>query len=158
MACANPPEGHHTITPHLVLSDAAGAIDFYKQAFGAEEVFRMPWAGPDGQTKVGHAELRIGSSMLYLADEFPDYGALSPKSIGATPVTIHLYVADADATFNQAVAAGATVKAPLMDMFWGDRYGKLQDPYGHSWSIATHVEDVTPEQVAERMAAMGECK
>lgn len=149
------PEGHHAITPHLVIKGAAEAIDFYKGAFGAEEVCRMPWNGPGGGVKVGHAELRIGDSRLYLADEFPEYGSTGPN--GHSPVTIHLYVTDADAAFARAVEAGATVTMPPADVFWGDRYGKLVDPFGHHWSIAEHLEDLTPEQVAERMAtAMAE--
>jgi uncharacterized glyoxalase superfamily protein PhnB len=152
---ANPiPEGHHTITPSLVVKGAAEAIEFYKRAFGAEELFRMPMPEPDGQVKIGHAELQIGDSKLWLNDEFPSHGVTGPS--GHSPVTIHLYVTDADAVFNQAVAAGATVAMPLTDMFWGDRYGKLVDPFGHSWGIATHIEDVPLEEMPERMkASMG---
>jgi PhnB protein len=146
------PEGYHTITSSLVVKGAADAIDFYKEAFGAEEIARMPMPGSDGQLKVGHAELKIGDSILFLSDEFPDYGSTGPD--GHSAVTIHLYVTDADAVFNRAVEAGATVKMPLADMFWGDRYGKLVDPFGHNWSIGTHIEDVSPEQMQERMAAM----
>lgn len=149
---ANPiPDGHHTITPHLVIQGAAEAIEFYKRAFGAEEICRMPMPGPDGQMRLGHAELKIGDSWLFLADECPEYGVAGPN--GTSPVSIHLYVPDADAVFDQAVAAGATVTMPLADMFWGDRFGKLVDPFGHHWSVATHLEDVTPEQMKERMAA-----
>jgi uncharacterized glyoxalase superfamily protein PhnB len=146
------PEGYHTITPSLVIKGAAEAIDFYKRAFGAEEFCRMPFPGADGGVKIGHAELRIGDSVLFLADEFPEHCATGPN--GHSPVTIHLYVTDADAAFKRAVEAGATVTMPLADMFWGDRFGKLVDPFGHQWSIATHVEDVTPEQMKERMASM----
>lgn len=146
------PEGRHPITPHLVIRGAAEAIEFYKRAFGAEELCRMPMPGKDGTMKIGHAELKIGDSWLYLADEFPDYGSLAPSGDGAS-VVIHLYVTDADATFERAVAAGATAAMPLQDMFWGDRYGKLVDPFGHHWSIAEHLEDVSPEQMMERMAA-----
>jgi PhnB protein len=145
------PAGHHAITPHLVIKNAAEAIEFYKRAFGAEELSRMPFPAGDGGMKIGHAELKIGDSRLFLADEFPDHGAVGPS--GNSPVTIHLYVTDADATFARAVEAGATVSMPLADMFWGDRYGKLVDPFGHHWSIAEHVEDLTPEQMQERMAA-----
>lgn len=145
------PEGFHTITPHLVVKGASEAIVFYKRAFGAEELGRMPFPGPDGQVKIGHAELRIGDSRLFLADEFPGQGATGP--VGGSPVTIHLYVTDADTAFERAVAAGATVTMPLADMFWGDRYGQLVDPFGHHWSIAAHLEDLTPEQMQERMAA-----
>lgn len=146
------PDGYHAITPHLVIKGASEAIEFYKKAFGAEEISRMPFPSPDGQVKVGHAELQIGDSKLFLADEFPDYGATGPN--GHSPVVIHLYVTDVDATYNKAVEAGATATAPPADMFWGDRYGKLVDPFGHHWSIATHKEDPTPEQMQERMAAM----
>ena len=145
------PAGYHAITPHLVIKGAAEAIEFYKRAFGAEEVCRMPFPAEDGGVKIGHAELQIGDSKLFLADEFPGYGSVGPD--GSSPVTIHLYVTDADATFNRAVEAGATVKMPLEDAFWGDRYGKLVDPFGHHWSIAEHLEDLTPEQMQERMAA-----
>jgi PhnB protein len=146
------PEGYHTITPHLVINGAAEAIEFYKRALGAEEVCRMPFPGPDGQMRVGHAELRIGDSFLFLADEFPERGVTGPS--GHSPVTIHLYVPDVDSLYNRAIEAGATATMPPADMFWGDRYGKLVDPFGHHWGIATHVEDVTPEQMKERMAAM----
>ena len=145
------PDGHHTITPHLVIKGASDAIEFYKRAFGAEELSRMPMPGPDGQMKLGHAELQIGDSRLFLADEFPEYGSTGPD--GHSPVVLHLYVPDTDATFNRAVEAGATATMPPADMFWGDRYGKLVDPFGHHWSIATHLEDLTPEQMQERMAA-----
>jgi uncharacterized glyoxalase superfamily protein PhnB len=145
------PEGQRSITPYLIVKGATEAIDFYKQAFGAIEISRMPFPSPDGEVKLGHAELQIGDSKLYLADEFPDYGALGPQA--SSPVTIHLYTTDADATFAQAIEAGATVSMPLMDSFWGDRYGKLIDPFGHHWSIAHHTEDLTPEQIQEKMAA-----
>jgi uncharacterized glyoxalase superfamily protein PhnB len=145
------PAGQSAITPHLVIKGASEAIDFYKRAFGAEEIFRMPFPGSNGTVKLGHAELRIGDSKLFLADEFPDYGSVGPGN--TSPVTIHLYVTDADATFARAVEAGATVSMPPADMFWGDRFGKLIDPFGHHWSIAEHVEDLTPAQIEERMAA-----
>jgi len=149
---ANPiPEGYRTITPHLVIKGAAKAIEFYKRAFGAEELSRMPMPGPDGQVRLGHAELQIGDSRLFLADEFPEQGSTGPN--GSSPVSFHMYVTDADAVFEQAVAAGATVSMPLANMFWGDRFGKLVDPFGHHWSIATHLEDPTPEEMNERMAA-----
>ncbi len=144
------PNGHHTITPHLVVKGASEAIEFYKRAFGAEELSRMPFPGPDGHLKLGHAELQIGNSRLFLADEFPEHGATGPN--GSSPVTIHLYVTDADAAFGRAVEAGATVRMPLADMFWGDRYGLMVDPFGHIWSIAEHLEDLTPEQIQGRMA------
>lgn len=136
------PEGHHTLTPHIVVNDGNSAIEFYKNAFGAEERGRMQ--GPDG--KVMHAELRIGDSMVYLCDEFEGI-ARSPKSIGDTGVTFHLYVESADDVFNTAVSAGAGVEMPLQDAPWGDRYGKLIDPFGHRWSVATHIKDVTMEEM-----------
>ena len=146
------PEGTHTITPSLIIKGASDAIEFYKRAFGAQELYRMPFPGQDGQVKIGHAELQIGDSRLFLADEFPERGVVGPGS--GSPVTIHLYVTDADAAFGRAVEAGATASMPLADMFWGDRYGKLIDPFGHHWSIAEHLEDLTPEQMQERMAAV----
>ena len=147
------PDGYHTVTPHLVVRDAAKAIEFYKNAFGAKEAFRMP--GPDG--KLMHAEIQIGDSMVMLADEFPEYGTKSPQALGGSPVNILLYVENADKVFQQAVAAGATVTMPLADQFWGDRYGKLADPFSHQWSVATHIEDVAPEEMAKRAAkAMGQ--
>jgi PhnB protein len=145
------PDGLHAITPHLVVKGASEAIEFYKRAFGAEEIYRMPFPGPNGEVKLGHAELQIGDSRLFLADEFPQQGANAPN--GSSPVSIHLFVTDADAVFGRAVESGATVSMPLANMFWGDRFGKLVDPFGHHWSIATHLEDLTPEQMQERMAA-----
>jgi uncharacterized glyoxalase superfamily protein PhnB len=145
------PTGFHTITPHLVIKGASEAIEFYKRAFGAEEISRMPFPSEDGQMKLGHAHLKIGDSNLFLADEFPGMGSVGPA--GSSPVSIHLYVTDADTAFARAVAAGATVAMPLADMFWGDRYGKLVDPFGHHWSIGEHLEDLTPEQMNQRMEA-----
>jgi PhnB protein len=149
------PEGHHTLTPHLIVKGASEAIEFYKKAFGAEEITRLP--GPDGKS-IMHAALKIGDSRLFLVDEFPQMGSLGPKSIGGTPVFIHVFVEDVDTIFNQAVAAGAEVLMPLVDAFWGDRYGQLVDPFGHKWSLATHKEDLTPEEIGKRaQAAFGEC-
>jgi PhnB protein len=142
------PSGYHTITPYLSVKDAAKAIEFYKRAFGAEETVRMP--GPDGG--VMHAEIRIGDSIIMLGDESPMGGCKSPQSLGGTTMGLHIYVKDVDAAFKKAVAAGAKVSMPLMDMFWGDRYGKLTDPFGHEWSIATHTKDLTPDEI-ERGAA-----
>ena len=142
------PDGFHRVTPHLVVDGADSAIAFYKKAFGATERNRM--TTPDG-SKVIHAEVAIGDSIVMLADEFPDWGSLSPKRLGGTPVALHLYVADADALFAQATTAGATVSMPLADMFWGDRYGKLTDPFGHSWSVSTHVADPTREEMEAAM-------
>ena len=145
------PEGFHTVTPHLTVKNAGEAIEFYKKAFGAEEIARMP--GPGGS--VMHAEMRIGDSPIMLNDEFPEHGARGPKTIGGTPVSIHLYVNDVDALFDRAVKAGAKVTMPIADMFWGDRFGKLEDPFGHQWSMATHKEDVTAEECAQRAKAAG---
>ena len=143
------PEGFHTITPHLIVRNAAQAIEFYKQAFGAEELHRT--SSPDGKALM-HAALRIGNSNLFLCDEFPQMGAKAPQTLGGSPVTLTLYVQDADKAFNQAVKAGAEVVMPLKDQFWGDRYGVLKDPYGHSWSIASHIEDVPPAELQKRAA------
>ncbi len=147
MAVKRVPEGYHRVTPHLVVRGGAAAIEFYKKAFGAKELRRMP--GPDG--KLMHAELQIGDSRVFLNDEFPDMGAISPLGYKGTPVTLHLFVEDADKQFNQAVDAGAQVVMPLADQFWGDRYGIVKDPYGHQWSIGSHMEDLTPQQMRERM-------
>ena len=139
------PEGMHTVTPNLVCAGAADAIEFYKKAFNATEVGRVP--GPQG--KLIHAMIRIGDSSVMLVDEFPDWCSLGPKSLKGSPVTIHLYVEDADAFVRRAVAAGAKVTMPVDDMFWGDRYGKLEDPFGHHWSVATHVRDLSPEEMRQ---------
>lgn len=145
------PDDVHTITPHLVCDGACNAIEFCKNAFGAVELARLP--GPEG--KLTHAMIRIGDSNLMLVDEFPDWGSLGPKSLEGSPVTIHLYVEDVDATVARAVAAGAKVTMPVNDMFWGDRYGKIEDPFGHHWSIATHVRDVSAEEIQAGAKAMG---
>ena len=141
------PEGMHSLTPHLVCAGAADAIEFYKRAFNAVELGRMP--GPDG--KLMHAMVKIGDSTLMLVDEFPQFGSVGPKALKGSPVTIHLYVEDADATVKQAESAGAKVTMPVADMFWGDRYGRLEDPFGHQWSVATHTRDVTPEEMKQAM-------
>ena len=139
------PDGMRTVTPHLICDGATDAIEFYKKAFNAVELGRVP--GPQG--KLLHAMIRIGDSTVMLVDEFPDWGSIGPKSLKGSPVTIHLYTQDVDALFKQAVAAGAKVAMPVEDMFWGDRYGKLEDPFGHHWSVATHVRDVKPEELKE---------
>jgi PhnB protein len=153
MATAKPlPAGHRTVTPHLVVRGAARAIDFYTEALGAQELMRMP--APDG--KIMHAELRLGDSNVFLVDEFDEpreEGITSPVKLGATTVTVHLYVDDVDAAIQRAAAAGAKVTLPPTDMFWGDRYGRILDPFGHSWSLATHVQDLTPEEIQKNMAA-----
>ena len=153
MAVKPIPEGYHSLTPYLAVEDAAKAIDFYKEAFGAEEHVRMP--SPDG--KVAHAELQIGDSKLMLSDPFPQSNVRPPSERGGPTASIFMYVNDADATFEQAQKAGATVVAELEDMFWGDRFGTLSDPFGHVWSVATHKEDLSEEEMAERSkAAMAE--
>jgi PhnB protein len=144
------PDGYHTLTPYMTCRDAARAIEFYKQAFGA--VVKGVMNGPDG--KVMHAELRIGDSLFMLADEFPQYGSVSPQSIGGSATGLHIYVEDVDSAFDRAVKAGAAVEMPVSDMFWGDRYGKLTDPFGHKWSIATHKRDMTGEEMEAEMMKM----
>jgi PhnB protein len=143
------PDGYHSVTPYLIFSDAARAIEFYKQAFGATELFRME--GPDGQ--IGHAEIKVGDSHIMLADEHPQMGARSPQSIGGSPISLMLYVEDVDATVSQAVEVGAKLTRPIADQFYGDRTGGLEDPFGYSWYVATHVEDVPPEELKKRAAA-----
>jgi PhnB protein len=144
------PQGYHTLTPYMTVRDAARAIEFYKQAFGAVEKGVMK--GPDG--KIMHAELRIGDSLFMLADEFPEFGSKSPLSTGGSGMGLHIYVEDADSAFDRAVKAGAKVDMPVSDMFWGDRYGKLADPFGHKWSIATHKADLSVEEMDQGMKAM----
>src|SRR6266850_1354894 len=145
------PMGMHTVTPHLICAAAADAIEFYRKAFGAVELSRIP--GLDG--KLMHASIRIGDSVIMLNEENPSWGSFGPKSLKGSPVTIHLYVEDVDSVFEQAVRAGAKVTMPLDDMFWGDRYGKVEDPFGHHWSIGTHVRDVSPEEMQKAMEQMG---
>ncbi len=147
MAVKPIPEGYHTVTPFLTVRNAAQAIEFYEKAFGAKS--RGVMKGPDG--KVMHAELQIGDSIIMLSDEFPDFGALSPQSLNGSPAGLHIYVEDADAAFDRAVKAGAQVEMPVMDQFWGDRYGRLKDPYGHKWSIATHVKDLSMDEMKRSM-------
>jgi len=141
------PPGFSSITPHLVCRGAAEAIAFYTKAFGAIEQARLP--GPDG--RLAHAMIRIGDAPLMLVDEYVEQGMLSPQSFKGSPVTLHLYVADVDAAVSQAVAAGARVTMPVADMFWGDRYGRLEDPFGHQWSVATHTRDLSPDEIAAGM-------
>ncbi len=150
MAVKPVPDGYHSVTPYLIVSDAARAIDFYTRAFGATEQFRLD--APGG--KIGHAELRIGDSMVMLADEFPDMGARGPQTIGGSPVQLLLYVPDVDAVFARAVSAGAVAARPVKDQFYGDRSGNLTDPFGHSWTVATHTEDVSPDEMARRSALL----
>lgn len=140
------PDGYHAVTPYLVIDGAAKAIDFYKRAFGAVEVMRMP--DPNG--KIGHAEIRIGDSHIMLADEYPDMGYRGPTSLGGAAVTLMVYVDNADETFRQALACGAQEMQPLKDQFYGDRSGTVKDPFGHIWTIATHVEDIAPDEMERR--------
>lgn len=144
------PEGMSSVTPHLVCAGAAEAIEFYKKAFGAVEEARLP--GPDG--KIMHAQIRIGGAAVMLADEMPEWGVVSPRTLKGSPVTIHLYVEDADAFVARAEREGARVTMPVAEQFWGDRYGKLQDPFGHEWSVGTHVRDVSMEEALEAMRNM----
>ena len=144
------PEGHPTVSPYLIVNDGAAALDFYKKAFGATELMRH--TDPNG--KVGHAEITIGDSVIMLADEFPDFGARSPRAIGGSPVGIHLYVEGVDALASRAIAAGAKVVRPVQDQFYGDRNGTFEDPFGHIWHISTHIEDVPPEELSRRVAAL----
>lgn len=141
------PEGFNTVSIHMTVKNAKQAIEFYQKAFGAEEICRMP--GPDGNS-IMHAELKIGSSIIMLNDEFPGHGISAPQTLKGTSFSLHLYVEDADALFNRAIEAGAKEIMPVSDQFWGDRYGMLTDPYGHCWSIATHMEDLSPEEMNKR--------
>lgn len=144
------PDWMHSVTPHLVCAGAADAIEFYKKAFNAVELMRLP--GPNG--RLIHASIKIGDSTIMLADEYPDWGSLGPKARGGTSVTIHIQVEDVNAVVAQAVAAGAKITMPVDNMFWGDRYGQIEDPFGHSWSIGTHIRDVSAEEMQKAADAM----
>lgn len=146
------PDGYHTLVPHLICADAAAALDFYVAAFGAVELFRMPQ--PDG--RIGHAEIQCGDSRLMLASEFPEMNAHAPGHFGGSPASMMLYVPDVDAVFARAIALGATEIFPVQNKFYGDRTGTLRDPAGHKWSIATHIEDVPPEEMEARAKAAGQ--
>jgi PhnB protein len=146
------PDGYHTVTPYLIVKGGAAALEFYKKAFGAEERMRCPM--PDG--RMGHAEIQIGDSCIMLSDEAPEWGTKGPNTLGGTPAGLCIYVTDSDASFARAVAAGATVLRPIQDQFYGDRSGTVTDPFGHQWTITTHKEDVSPEEIEKRMKAMGE--
>ncbi len=148
------PDGYHSVTPYLIVKDASGAIEYYKKAFGAKELFRI--SGPDG--KLGHAELKIGDSIVMLADEAPQMGALAPGTIGGSPVQLMLYVDDVDEVVPRAVAAGAKIVRPVADQFYGDRSGGIEDPFGHHWYVATHKEDVSPEEMKRRAEALSSKK
>jgi len=150
MAVQPIPQEYGSVTPYLIVSGAAAALDYYQRAFGATERLRVPMPGG----RIGHAEIQIGDSVIMLADEFPEMGVQSPKSLGGTPVGICVYVADVDRVFQQAVAAGACEQRPLQNQFYGDRSGTIIDPFGHKWTIATHIEDVSPEELSRRLAAM----
>jgi PhnB protein len=148
MAVKSTPEGYHSVTPYLIIGGAAKAIEFYKKALGATEVMRLDHGG-----KIGHAEIKLGDSHVMLADEFPEMGNRGPQSLGGTTVGLCVYVPNVDAVFKQAVDAGAKVERPVQDQFYGDRSGTIIDPFGHKWTIATHIEDVPPEEIGKRMAA-----
>ena len=143
------PEGYHSLTPYLIVDGGAQALEYYKKAFGATELFRMEHEG-----KIGHAEMKIGDSPFMLSDEHPEMGYRGPKSIGGSPVSLMIYVDDCDTVFNQAIETGGTEKKAVQDQFYGDRSGTLEDPFGHVWTVATHKEDVTPEEIDKRLAAM----
>ena len=142
------PDGYHTVTPYLIVKDVAAAIDWYSKAFGAEDILRM--TAPDGKN-ILHAEIKIGDSHVMLGEENPEWQSKGPKMLGGTPVTLHIYVEDVDTAFQKAVDAGAEATMPVADQFWGDRYGKITDPYGHHWSIGTHIADPTPEEMQAAM-------
>ena len=144
------PKPFHTVTPGLSVRGAAEAIAFYKKAFGAQEVMRMP--SPDGKS-IMHAEIKIGDSIVFLGDEYPDMGCRSPQSLGGSTATLHISVQDVDAAFKRAIEAGAQARMPVTDMFWGDRYGRVADPFGHEWGLATHKEDLKPGEIAKRAQA-----
>ena len=144
------PDGHRTVTPYLAIKNAAKALDFYQRAFGAVESYKLMM--PDG--RVGHAEIRLGDSLIMLADEFPEYGGKAPDTLGGSPVSMHLYVEDVDAFVKKAVAAGAKERKPVADQFYGDRSGQLEDPFGHLWWVATHKEDVPPAEMQKRAEKM----
>jgi len=144
------PDGHHTVAPYLAIKNAVSALEFYKKAFGATETYKL--IVPDG--RLGHAEIRLGDSLIMLSDEFPEFGGKAPEALGGSPVSIHLYVEDVDAFVKRAVAEGARVLKPVADQFYGDRSGQLEDPYGHLWWVATHKEDVAPEEMQKRVRAL----
>jgi PhnB protein len=146
MAASKIPAGHNSVSPYLIVDGAERALEFYKRAFGATEIFRHN--APGG--KIGHAEIKIGDTIIMLADEFPDHDAHAPKKFGGSPVSMHVYVEDVDAVAAKAIAAGATVKRPVADQFYGDRLGTLEDPFGHTWHISTHIEDVSMEELSRR--------
>lgn len=141
------PDGYHSVTPYLAISGASAAIEFYKKAFGAKELYRMPMPG----NRVGHAEIQVGDSRIMLADESPEMDAYGPKALGGSPVALMIYVENVDTLFNQAIKAGGKMLRPVRDQFYGDRSGSLEDPFGHKWHLATHIEDVSPDEMMKRM-------
>lgn len=147
------PEGYHSVTPYMIVDNAKAALDFYRDALGAEELYRLPMPDGSGGEKIGHAEIRVGDSQIMLSDEWPDMDALGPKSRGGATATFMIYVEDADKAFDRAVKAGAKVEKPVENQIWGDRMGSVIDPFGHKWSFGTHVEDVPPEEIQKRMEA-----
>lgn len=147
------PDGYHSVTAYLIVDDAAKALDFYREAFGARELFRLPMSDGNGSDKIGHAEIQIGDTRVMLADEFPQMNALSPTHRGGATASFMIYVEDADAAWAKAIKAGAKEDRPVTDEFWGDRIGTVVDPFGHKWSLATHIEEVAPEEMQRRMAA-----
>jgi PhnB protein len=156
MALKSIPDGYHAVTPYLIVDDAVKAIEFYRRAFGAEEIFRLPMKDGEGRDKLGHAEIRVGDSILMLADEWPEMQALGPKSRGGTAVSFMIYCRDVDGAYQQALDAGASPDREIRDEFWGDRAGLVVDPFGHRWALATRVEDVPPDEMERRMQAWSE--
>lgn len=151
MAVQTTPTGYHSVTPYLVVDNAAKALEFYQKALNAKELFRLPIAGKDGGQKIGHAEIKIGDSQVMLSDEYPDMDAVGPKTLGGTSTSFMIYVDDVDKAFDQAVKAGGKPVQPVENQFWGDRTGTLLDPFGHKWTLGTHIEDVPPEEMQKRM-------
>jgi PhnB protein len=151
MAVQTTPKGYHSVTPYLVVDNAAKALEFYQKALNAKELFRLPIQGKDGGEKIGHAEIKIGDSQVMLSDEYPEMNAIGPKTLGGTSASFMIYVDDVDKAFAQAVKAGAKQVQPVENQFWGDRTGTLLDPFGHKWTLGTHVEDVPPEEMQKRM-------
>lgn len=151
MATQTTPAGYHTVTPYLIVDNAAKALEFYQKALNAKEMFRLPITGAKGDQKIGHAEIKIGHSQLMLSDEYPDMDAVGPKTLGGTPASFMIYVDDVDKAFDQAVKAGGKPLQPVENQFWGDRTGTLLDPFGHKWTLGTHIEDVSPKEMQKRM-------
>ena len=156
MAVSPIPDGYHSVTPYLIVEDAAAAIDFYQRAFGAQELYRLPMKDADGRDRIGHAEIRIGDCNLMLSDEWPDMQAIGPNARGGTTVSFMIYGDDVDRAYQRALDAGAKADKPIKDEFWGDRMGSVIDPFGHKWALATHVEDVPPDEMEKRMATWTE--